>query len=125
MYFVDGFKRVLVAVAVAACAAQPIALDACSAACERARTVRSAAAPPCHHGATAAGRISQPARACGQDHAVVPASGTGAPDHAQTIALENPCAFASGLSLRRAPIPFGSQSPPPIRSLELHTALRI
>jgi hypothetical protein len=125
MYFVDGFKRVLIAAAMAACAAQPIVLDACSAACDRARTVRNAAAPPCHHEATPAEQISQPVRACGQDHAVVPASGTSSPDHVQTIALVNPCAFASGLAPRRAPLPFGSQSPPPSRFLESHTALRI
>jgi hypothetical protein len=127
MYFVPKLQVLVAAVLVAACAAQPIALDACGAACETARSARSAVAPPCHHEATAAGRIGQTARPCGQDHAVAPAAaGTGAPDRVQTIATVTPRASASGLSLPQAPIAFGSQSPPLFFfALESNTLLRV
>jgi hypothetical protein len=127
MYFVRTLQFLVAAVLVAACAAQPIALDACGAACERAQNARSAAAPPCHHEAPATGQIGQTTRRCGQDHAVTPAaSGTGAPDRVQTIAGVTPRALASGLSLRRAPVVVGSQSPPLFfLALESNTLLRV
>jgi hypothetical protein len=127
MYFVPSLQILVAAVLLAACAAQPIALDACGAACERAQNARNAAAPPCHHEAPATGQIGQTARRCGQDHAVTPAaSGTGAPDRVQTISAVTPHASAHGLTLRRAPVVFGSQSPPPLlHPLESNTLLRV
>jgi len=81
-------KLLRVALIILACAAQPIALDACHAACDAARTARIASAPPCHRASVNGPQIGQPPRPCGQDHAVVPAdSGAGWPSH--------PLAFAT------------------------------
>jgi hypothetical protein len=77
MCFVRNLLRALVCVVAAACAAQPIALDACHAACERVKTARVAASP-CHHVAPAGPQIGQSARPCGQDHALMPSDGPGA-----------------------------------------------
>jgi hypothetical protein len=110
MYFVPRLQLVVVALLVAACAAQPVALDACGAACERAHI---AAAPPCHHEAAAAGQIGHPARPCGQDHAVVPAdsgSVTSAQRHLVASMTARMATFRS--SPCRASITFGVHSPP-------------
>jgi hypothetical protein len=127
MYFVPKLQWLVAAVLVAACSAQPIALDACGAACERAQHARSAAAPPCHHEAPAAGQIGQTTRRCGQDHAVAPAaSDTGAPGHVQTIASVTPRAFASGPSPSAISAASGSHRPPHLLfALESNTPLRI
>jgi hypothetical protein len=72
MSFVRTLLRwLLTASLAAACAAQPIALDACRAACDSTRAAQVAAVPPCHH--AAGSRISQPTTPCSQAHAVVPA----------------------------------------------------
>jgi len=126
MDFVPRLLRLLmVGLVVAACAGQPIALDACSAACEAARS--AAVAPPCHHATASAEKISQPDRPCGQDHAVVPAAAaTGAPPQAQTAASATVSVSAFGHTLRPAPLTSSSQSPPPVPfSVEASAALRI
>jgi hypothetical protein len=95
-------RWLLTAFVVAACAAQPIALDACRAACDSART-RVATAPPCHHAASSGPQMGQPARSCSQEHAVVPADpGVGGP--AQSVAF---------VSLAPTPSPFGTLAPRP------------
>jgi hypothetical protein len=124
MYFVPRLQFFVAALLVAACAAQPVAIDACGAACERARI---SAAPPCHHEASATGQIGQAARPCGQDHAIAPAaSDTGAPGHVQTLASVTPRAFAFGPSPSAISAASGSHSPPHILfALESNTPLRV
>ena len=115
MSFVRTFLRwLLAAFVVVACAAQPIALDACRAACDTARTARIAAAPPCHHGAGAS-QIGQPVRPCSQDHAVVPADpGVGGPTSSLAFASPGPRSALFGAVTPRAAVVEASSGPPSI-----------
>lgn len=55
-------RLILVAAFALAYLCQPLALDACSVSCEAARAARQpAVAAPCHHSASCATQISQPA----------------------------------------------------------------
>jgi hypothetical protein len=113
MSFVRLVLRWLLSVLVgAACAVQPIALDACRAACDSARSARIAAAPPCHH-AAAGSHIGQPGRPCGQDHAVMPADpGVGGPAQSPAFAPPSPLASLFDAVARRAIVSDSSAGPP-------------
>ena len=119
-------RWLFVTVVAAACVAQPVALDACRAACDTARSARLAATPPCHH-ATAGSQVGQPSRPCGQDHAVVPADpGVGAPAHSLAFTSHGP-----NTSLFRAIAPraarVDSSAGPPLISISIasNTPLRV
>src|ERR1051325_9041757 len=95
MCFVRNLLRALAGVLAAACLVQPIALDACHAACDRAKTAPVAAAPPCHHVAPAGPQIGQNARPCTQDHAVMPVDpGPGSAPTTQTMLSTAPAIVA-------------------------------
>ena len=123
MTFVRTLLRwLLMASLAAACAAQPLALDACRAACDSARSAQVAAVPPCHHAAAGA-QIGQPTRPCRQDHAVVPAD-AGVP--AQPLTVESSwygSAFAAVTPRTPADSP-AHPSPFPI-ALDSHIPLRV
>jgi hypothetical protein len=115
MYFVRTIRRFALACVVAACAAQPIALDACHAACDRARSARIATAPPCHHASAAGPQIGRPDRPCGQEHAVVPADrGVGARTPSIGWVSVSPCAPLFAAVAPRGVIAGSSPSPPTI-----------
>jgi hypothetical protein len=124
MSLVRTLLRWLVTASLAsACAAQPIALDACRAACDSARSAQVAAVPPCHHAAGA--QISQPTTPCSQDHAVVPAD-PGISVHSHGLA--SVCSHASLFDdvAPRVTVADSSAGPPPIPiSLESNTPLRV
>jgi hypothetical protein len=128
MSFVRQLLRWLLAVlVVTACAAQPIALDACRAACDSARSAQIAAAPPCHH-AAAASQIGQPARPSGQEHAVVPASPSvgGPAPILEFVSLRPPASLFDRVVPRACGAADSSAGPPPIPiSLESTTPLRV
>src|SRR5215471_13164982 len=119
-------RWLFVAVVAAACVAQPVAVDACRAACDTARSAWLAATPPCHH-AAAGSQVGQPSRSCGQDHAVVPADpGVGAPAHSLASASHGPSTSLFGAVALRVARVDSSTGPPPISiSLASHTPLRI
>jgi hypothetical protein len=128
MFLVRTLLRgLLTAFVAAACAAQPLAFDVCRAACDTARSARIAAAPPCHHASSGGSQISQPARSCSQDHAVVPAD-PGATGPAPAFAWSAP---AASLSLFAAVAPrvalVDSSSGPPLSPLAIasNTPLRL
>jgi len=123
MTFVRTLLRWLLTASIAAaCAAQPIALDACRASCDSARLAQVAAAPPCHH--AAGSRISQPTAPCSQDHAVVPAD-TGVPAQPLIVAVR-PRGFLFETVATHAAIAGSSAGPPSIPiSVESTTPLRV
>jgi len=124
MSFVRTLLRwLLTASLAAACAAQPIALDACRAACDSARTAQVAAVPPCHH--AAGSQISQPTAPCSQDHAVVPAD-PGISVHPHGVA--SACSRASLFDdvAPRVTVADSSAGPPSVHnSVESNTPLRV
>src|SRR5262249_31320774 len=103
--------------------AQPIALDACRAACDSSRSAQAATAPPCHR--AAGSQIGQPARPCGQDHAVVPA------DHgisAQPLGVASVCTRALLFDdvAPHVTVADSSAGPPSVpNSIESNTPLRV
>jgi len=128
MSFVRALLRgLLTSFAVAACAAQPLALDACRAACDTARTAQTAVAPPCHHAAAAGAQIGQPSRPCGQDHAVVPADhGAGGPAHAFASAAPATSPSRCGAVVPRVAVVDSSWGPPSIPiAITSNTPLRL
>jgi len=125
MSFVRTLLRwLLTASLAAACAAQPIALDACRAACDSARSARAAAAPPCHH-AGAGSQVGQPSPSCAQEHAVVPADpGVGMQPPSVASIDSHPALFSD--AVLRPAVADSSAGPPPIPiSLESNTPLRV
>jgi hypothetical protein len=127
MSFVRNLLRALVAVVAVACAAQPMALDACHAACDRVKAAR-AAAPPCHHVAAAGPQIGQNARPCSQDHAVMPGDpGPRVAPKTQTILSTAPgvvALFAHDL-MRVGPVDSSPGPAPILISLSSNTPLRV
>jgi hypothetical protein len=124
MSFVRTLLRWLVTASLAAaCVAQPIALDACRAACDSARAAQVAAVPPCHH--AAGSQVGQPSPSCGQQHAVVPADPGVAAQPLSVASIDSrPPLFDD--SVLRAPVADSSAGPPPIPvSLESNTPLRV
>lgn len=63
-------RSVIAAVAVFAFSTVPLAADWCAITCEAAHSAR-AAAPACHHTASAGLHIGQAPKPCGQDHHVI------------------------------------------------------
>jgi hypothetical protein len=124
MTFVRTLLRwLLTASLAAACAAQPIALDACRAACDSARSAQVAAVPPCHH--AAGWQIGQPTPPCSQDHAVVPADpGVSVHPHGVTSVCSRASLFDDVAP--RVTLADSSAGPPSIRiSVESNTPLRV
>jgi len=126
MSFVRNLLRALVGVLAVACAAQPIALDACHAACDQVKAAR-AAAPPCHHVAPAGPQIGANARPCRQDHAVMPGDpGPGAQPRTQSIVSLAPAVVSFAHVFRRdAAADSSPGSPPTLIALISNTPLRV
>jgi hypothetical protein len=124
MSFVRTLLRwLLTASLAAACAAQPIALDACRAACDSARSARAAAAPACHR--AAGSQVGQPSPSCGQEHAVVPADPGVAAQPLSVAPIDSPPPLFND-SVLRAAVADSSAGPPPIPiSLESNTPMRV
>ena len=124
MSFVRTLLRwLLTASLAAACVAQPIALDACRAACDSARRAQVAAVPPCHH--AAGSQIGQPTAPCSQDHAVVPAD-PGISTHPHGVASVSSRASLFDHVAPRLAIAGSSADPPSIPiSVELNAPLRV
>jgi hypothetical protein len=120
-------RGLLTAFVIAACAAQPIAFDACRAACDSARTAQTAVAPSCHHAASTGALIGQPARSCSQDHAVVPADpGAGGPAHAFTWSFPATSPSRDGGVVPRVAVVDPSSGPPSIPiAIASNTPLRV
>jgi hypothetical protein len=124
MSFVRTLLRwLLTASLAAACTAQPIAIDACRAACDTARSAQVAAVPPCHH--ATGSQISQPDRPCSQDHAVVPADpGISAHPPGGASVCSRPSLFDDVAP--RMIVADSSAGPPSIpNSVESNTPLRV
>jgi hypothetical protein len=126
MTFVRTLLRWLLTTSLAAaCAAQPLALDACRASCDLARSTRIAAAPPCHH-AAAGSRIGQPVRPCGQDHAVVPADSASSVPAPTVVVAASTRASIFEVVTPRVRVAESSADPPAIPlSLASSTPLRV
>jgi hypothetical protein len=124
MSFVRTLLRwLLTASLAAACAAQPVALDACRAACDSARAAQVAAVPPCHH--AAGSQISQPTTPCSRDHALVPADpGISGHPHGVASVCSRPSRFDDVAP--RVTVADSSAGPPSIPdSIESNTPLRV
>ena len=128
MCFVRNLLRTLAGVLAAACVVQPIALDACHAVCDAANTARVATAPPCHDVGRPGPQISQNARPCTQDHAVMPVDpGPGSAPKTQTMLSTAPAVvpFAAFPVDDAAAIPSPPGSPPILDSVSPNTPLRV
>jgi hypothetical protein len=125
MTFVRLFLRcLLVAFIAGACAAQPIALDACRASCDSARAAQAAGVPPCHR-AAAGTQIGQPVRPCSLDHAVVPARPGVSVQTTGVASVSSHASLFDHVALRVTAADSSADPPSIPNSVESNTPLRV